>query len=935
MRRAQLAKILIAATTDAARTKLLREYKQIADLRLAEEIRKVCHRSWTSEPVTSQSAAAAMRTLRRFRPDDSITAIEAWVRGISLITRGKFELAVRSLEDAEKRLGRLGRHHDSAQTQMAKLLALGMLGRYDDAVDAGEKALSVFLQNDDERSAGKIEVNLSNVVSRSGAHREAERYCWSARGRFKKLGLKDLQAVAENGLANTYSELYDFEKADRFYRMALETARTAGMLVTEAEIEASIGNLAQVRGRYAEALKFLERSRGKYDSLEMPHQSAIADLQIADLYAELNLEAEAAELYINSIANFERLKMRSEEARASLNYGRLALLGRKIETAGKQLKRALSLYKLEKNNSGRATALLAQVRLALITENGVQALKILNKAAPIILNSESPRDLPVAHLLEGQAHFLNGSYAAAERELQLAYDGSKRLRLPDLSQAALCSLGELSAVTSDPRTAEKYFKAAIKLIEGLRAPLAADEFTMSFLASRLEPYDRLAKLYLEDGRIASAFRTMESGRSRSLLDALDRRTAGGQKPSERNLQLEQTRAELNLLYKRLERASEYEIPEIRSEVIKRESSLADLTRRIASVEETAPGIRIKKTKTHVGLTNLHSHLGTTKVLVEFVEFDGVISAFVIARGKIRFISDIASTVRIASLLDDLHFQFGALRYDSNVLERFRDSMRERADSCLAGLYEILITPLEPYLSGTSIVFIPVGVLNYVPFHALRNNAGYLIERFEITHAPSASVWERLQERPARTATTPLLMGFADERIPLVETEVRNLKKILPGSKALTGKSASFSAFSRFSSKHDLIHLACHGQFRPESPMFSSLHLADGWITVHDICSQPLRAGLVILSACETGLSKVFAGDEILGLTRGFLSAGAGSLIVSLWTVNDRAAGELMTHFHSCVQRGTPIAASLRDAQRELIRRGEHPYLWSPFVLIGR
>ncbi len=934
MRRDPLAKILIAAKTDAARTKLLREHQQIADLRLAEEIRKICHSSWTSEPVTSQRAAAAMATLRRFKPDDSITAIEAWVRGISLITRGKFELAVRSLEDAEKRLESLGRQHDSAQTQMAKLLALGMLGRYDDAVVAGEKALSVFLQNEDERSAGKIEVNLSNVVSRNGAHGEAERYCLSARRRFKKLGLTELQAVAENGLANTYSELYDFEKADRFYRMALETARTAGMRVTEAEIEASIGNLAQVRGRYAEALKFLERSRGKYESLEMPHQSAIADLQIADLYAELNLKTEAADLYTNAIADFERLKMRAEEARASLNYGRLALLGGKIETAGKQLKRALNLYKLEKNNSGRATALLAQARLALVEGKGVQALKILNKAEPIIVKSESPRDIPVAHLLEGQAHLLNRNHGMAARKLQLAYDGSKRLRIPDLSQAALCSLGELSAVTADPRTAEKHFKAAIKLIEGLRAPLAAEEFTMSFLASRLDPYDRLARLYLDDGRIASAFRTIESGRSRALLDALDRHSVTDQKPSEKNVQLEQVRAELNLLYKRLERASEDEIREIRSEVIKRESSLADLTRRIASVKQTAAGPK-RNVRKYIGSTNLHLHLGKTKVLVEFVEFEGVISAFVIGGGKIRFVSGITTSARITSLIDDLHFQFGALRYGPHVLERFRDGMRERADSCLERLHETLITPLEPFLTGTSIVFVPVGVLNYVPFHALRTNAGYLIERFEITHAPSASVWERLQERPARTATKPLLMGFADERIPLVETEVRNIKKILPGAKALTGKSASFSAFSRLSSKHDLIHLACHGQFRPESPMFSSLHLADGWITVHDMYSQPLNASLVTLSACETGLSKVFAGDEILGLARGFLSAGASSLIVSLWTVNDRAAGELMARFYTFLQRGTPIASSLRDAQISFIRRGEHPYLWSPFILIGR
>ena len=105
--------------------------------------------------------------------------------------------------------------------------------------------------------------------------------------------------------------------------------------------------------------------------------------------------------------------------------------------------------------------------------------------------------------------------------------------------------------------------------------------------------------------------------------------------------------------------------------------------------------------------------------------------------------------------------------------------------------------------------------------------------------------------------------------------------------------------------------------------------------MQDICSQKLNASLVTLSACETGLSKVFAGDEVLGLARGFLSAGAASIVVSLWTVNDDATGRLMKSFYIHLQRTASVAASLRQAQLEFIGRGEHPFLWSPFILIGR
>ena len=125
------------------------------------------------------------------------------------------------------------------------------------------------------------------------------------------------------------------------------------------------------------------------------------------------------------------------------------------------------------------------------------------------------------------------------------------------------------------------------------------------------------------------------------------------------------------------------------------------------------------------------------------------------------------------------------------------------------------------------------------------------------------------------------------------------------------------------------------KFRAENPMFSSLHLADGWVTVRDICSQKLRARLVTLSACETGLNKIFAGEEILGLARGFLTAGADTIVVSLWAVNDAAAGHLMRDFYCNLQRGESISASLRKAQMAFVERGEHPFFWSPFVLIGK
>ncbi|MGE3465930.1 MAG: tetratricopeptide repeat protein, partial [Pyrinomonadaceae bacterium] len=788
MRRSTLSRQLIAATTNAERRRLLSQNKGLADHLLANEIRLICHASWTNDPVTAQRASSAMQILASLNDDEDVRAVAFWVKGISLITEAKFEPAVQALEDASKMLGHLGRCHDSAQTQMAKLLALAMLGRYDAAVEAGERALKIFLQNDDQVAAGKIEVNLSNVVARNGRHRAAKEYGLAARRRFVKTGNTELQAIAENGLANTYSELNDFEKADRYYRMALKTAISAGMLVTEAEIEASIGNLERIQGKYADALRSLELSRSKYESLNMPHHSAVADLEIADIYAELNLNAEALAIYPRVARDFRRLKMRAEEARACLNHGRCAHAAGDVKTSRKQLGRAFLLFTKENNSSGRLTATLGLSRLELEERDYASALKILRDAEPLLRKSENPRDRPAATWLEGEVNRQVGKFANATKKLSAAYSDAHRLRLPDLEQATLGSLGKLSNAQGDTGAAEKYFKKAIRLIEKLRVPLTAEEFSMGFLSSRLDPFKDLAELYLDTDRISDAFFAIESGRSRALIDSMDR---GVRVSSQTNCELDRMRTELNSYYKRLDRADPGEAQKLRPAALKTEVKLSNLTRKIASMNGALQAGTNNARKNN--LTTLRRLLGQRTTLVEYVKYRGKIAAFVISGGgRVGFVAGLALESEITALLDELHFQFGTFRYGIAGMKKFSDEIRDRTDRCLERLYDFLIAPLEEHISGERIVVVPTSSLHYVPFQALKGSGRYLIERFEISYSPSATVWSRLQNRKPFTMKKPLLVGFADERIPLVENEVNAIARLLPQAVSLVGDDASFS-----------------------------------------------------------------------------------------------------------------------------------------------
>jgi CHAT domain-containing protein len=133
----------------------------------------------------------------------------------------------------------------------------------------------------------------------------------------------------------------------------------------------------------------------------------------------------------------------------------------------------------------------------------------------------------------------------------------------------------------------------------------------------------------------------------------------------------------------------------------------------------------------------------------------------------------------------------------------------------------------------------------------------------------------------------------------------------------------------------VIHLATHGVFREDDPHFSALRLADGWMSLYDFYGLRVKADLVCVSACQSGRNWVGAGDELVGLARGFLHAGASTLVVSLWPVQDDSTARLMEIFYRGIRGGMEVEHALRNAMLEVREESPHPYHWAPFVLIGR
>jgi CHAT domain-containing protein len=947
--RAELAARL-AAADDAERAMLLKRYGALADIDLARALKSLYDDTESSDPARAADAVGALMALADTADDPEVRGLAAWTNGMARLDRGQMEEAIAYLNDAEAQFLALRRPHTAAATQVSKLIALAMLGRYDEAIGCGLQARDVFLAHRDTLAAGKIEQNLGNIYYRRERYREAEQFYRSAHERFMALGDQKQLTFVDMNLANVLAVQHRLREAARLYEEVLARAGAAGLGVTQALIERNLGCFALDHARYNQALDWLERSRRHYTALDMHHHVASIELELADTYLELNLAPEAAAIYTRIIPTFAELGMRAEQARASANHGRACLLLGQIDEAHALLSEARALYAAEGNVVGEALVMLIEAQIHYAAGNYTATTELAMQAEHPLAEASIWGRLLLARWLHGDALRALGQGHAAQTLLDSTLRDSELWVVPQVVQRCHTSLAMLAASVGDTEGAEAAFKRAIELIEELRTPLPAEEFRTAFVADKLTPYAELARLCLSDrsgARVVEALGYVERARSRALVDMLGgelrlRSKARDRFEAELLARLEELQAELNWFYSQINRPrdgdfsrSDAVMEELHQAVRKRETTVLEITRQLqqrsvgpqhgAPMPGTAP----------LDISQLQQELGTETALVEYFSLDGVLLAFVVTTEGVEAVRELGREEQVEAALKQFHFQIGSLRHSTGWVHDYLDRLTSRTRHHLATLYDLLLRPIEERLGARRLVVVPHRTLHYVPFHALHDGTSYVIERREVCYAPSASVLRYCIAQPRRPLRSAALFGFPDAQVPRVRDEVSTLAPLFPKATLLLDNQATLGALHAQAPVADVLHLACHGQFRPDNPLFSSLRLADGWLTVRDAYGLDLNCQLVVLSACETGVSRIAPGDELIGMARGFFSAGAPTLLVSLWTVDDESTASLMANFYTRLRDGENPAAALRHAQCELLAHHPHPFFWSPFVLLGR
>ena len=323
------------------------------------------------------------------------------------------------------------------------------------------------------------------------------------------------------------------------------------------------------------------------------------------------------------------------------------------------------------------------------------------------------------------------------------------------------------------------------------------------------------------------------------------------------------------------------------------------------------------------------------LLVEFYAARNTFYACLVSQTQLKIIV-VADVTRVREKLRLLQLQLAKFRLGEDYIRALEKPLLEATLAHLEELYGLLIAPLRKQLQAEHLVIVPHSFLHYLPFHALTDGERYLIDDFTISYAPSASIFALCQQKPIEESNgDSLVLAVADARAPHIEEEGRFVAEALGAAKLFLGEDATEERLKMYGPKSRFIHIATHGYFRQDNPMFSSIKLGNSLLSLFDFYQLQLSAELVTLSGCGTGMNVVIGGDELIGLVRGLLYAGAQSLMVSLWEVHDQSTTEFMRDFYSSYRESTNKANALRRALINLRQKRPHPYYWAAFALVGR
>jgi len=932
--------------SDAARQQFFTQRKSLLRKDVVEQLaRLVVQKVRVSTQEALHLAEAAVLIAKKLKSEESL-ALALRAKANALYSSGDNHAAIEHHQQAFQLYESLEIWNEAARTLSSSIQPMILVGEYQQAFEAANRAREIFERLDDPWRLARLEINVGNIYHRQDRFEESILHYENAYRALMPYKDSEGIAVVLSNMAVCLISLNDFPRALANYQDARSFCQQNNMPLLVAQADYNIAYLYYMRGEYSRAIEALYAARRACEGTGDAYHFALCHLDLSDIYLELNLSEEAREIAHEGFLQFEKLGMGYEAAKTLANeataYGQQGKTVQALEGFAK----AREMFTRENNLVWPWLIDLYQALLLFHEGRHFEARRLCSAAATFFDQSALAGKAVLAHLLLAKIALKVGDPAQAQAEVDTALARLKEVPSPVLTYQAHLLEGQIAQGCNDRSAALRAYLQAKKALETLRSRLQAEELKISFVKNRMQVYEALVDLYISSEPAGSfndeALTCMEAAKSRSMTEMIFQSgqslPLGDAGQSDLVRRIRDLREELNWYYHRIEleqlRPEDKTRERLESLHEKAQSHEKELLRTLRELPAHERENATLETPSELSLKELQATLPQDATLIEYFSTGERLIAAVISRTEIHILP-VTVMSRVAHFLQLLRFQLSKFRMGTEYVSRFQEPLLRATHSHLESLYSELIAPLRAFVQGKHLIIVPHGTLHFLPFHALRNGEEYLCDVFTMSYAPSAAVFALCQQKPANYTGDSLIFGVADDRAPQIAHEVASVAAILPEATLYQGEKATSTALRTKGAQSGLLHIATHGVYRQDNPMFSGIRLGDGYLNLYDLYQMKLSARLVTLSGCATGMNFVAVGDELLGLQRGLFCAGATTLLLSLWDVHDQSTSQLMQIFYRQYLSTGNMPLSLQTAMQKLREQNPHPYFWAPFVLVGK
>ncbi|MBX7174695.1 MAG: CHAT domain-containing protein [Pyrinomonadaceae bacterium] len=848
-----------------------------------------------------------------------------------------------------------------------------------DAIGESDKAIGFYLRVveiqkkiNNQGDLGRLLASLGLAYFRAGNNQKAESTLQESLQILKPINDKvAIQSVFTN-LGLIYARKGETRKAIDSYSLALEMSQQSGNKLVQASSYSNLAQMFSNLGEYEKSLDYFKKSYAIH--LELGSQTLGETLNnLASTYRKLGENEQAFELFNQSLEIRRKTQDKRGEATTLANLGEFLEDKNDLEKARANYEQALALWRESKdrNNEGKALTLLGNIERK--QKNFDKALDFYNQSVEsnrAVSNKpfEAVNLVNIGLIAESKGEFeksLENFNKAKDIYVSIEDQGSQAEVLFNQARVKK-NLNQLAEAKQD-------ISAALEIIEKLRSNIPTQTLRSSYYAT-VQKYYELAieimlKLHTQDSSKnfnTQAFELSERGRSRSLLELLREANVSINDGADgKILQREKELSEL-ISQKAFERTRllggkfsseqktiyDNEIRNLGDELESLQSQIRKQSPQYSSLTQAIP----------LSSTEIQNLLDSDTVLLEFKLGENQSYLWMVTKTNIKF------------------FYLPDREEIEKICKEFYEGIIAKKDTSAISvkLNQILFSQISAGIKNKRLTIVADGILQFIPFANLVEN--------EIVTLPSASVLAELRQKPFQS-TEKTIEIFADPVFAENDVRLANAKKETKPLKSSTvgvalrdfnlGENLPRLLSSRFeansistlvpqnqidikldfdanrenitnqnTANYRILHFATHGLLDSSHPEFSGLvfslydkegNVRDGFLRLNQIYNLKLNSDLVVLSACQTALGKDVRGEGLIGLTRGFMYAGAKRIVASLWKVDDAATAEFMKKFYQnlLVKKLKPVSA-LRQTQNEIkqITRFKSPYFWAGFTIQG-